>query len=242
MKIIILAAGKGKRLHSEEFNLPKVLRELKGRPLIDYVIKEIDFVEKRDIIIVVGFMWEKVINFLGDKYTYVLQKEQLGTGHAVRMAEEYYKNINEDILVLMGDMPFIRKNTILNLIDYHSKNKNDITILSTIVNLPSSFGRIIRDDQGKIKKIIEVKDADEDQLKIREVNTGIGIYKSDTLSLLKEIKNDNNQKEYYLTDLVKIALEKGKKVDALISENEKEFIGINSIEDLSFAEKLLEGV
>lgn len=242
MKIIVLAAGKGKRLQSEQFNLPKVLRELKGKPLIHYVVNQLDFVSKKDIIIIVGFMAEKVIDYLGQEYVYVYQKEQLGTGHAVMMAEEYYKNVEDNIMVLMGDMPFIKKETLLNLINFHKKENNDLTILSTKVKLPSSFGRIIRDKNGYIKKIVEVKDATEEELKIDEVNTGIGVYKSNVLNLLKFLKNDNNQKEYYLTDLVKIALEKGKKVNAMLSQNENEFIGINSFEDLVLAENMIEGV
>jgi|YNPMSStandDraft_2_1061718.scaffolds.fasta_scaffold00014_57 UDP-N-acetylglucosamine diphosphorylase/glucosamine-1-phosphate N-acetyltransferase len=241
MKIIILAAGKGKRLQSEQFNLPKVLRDLNGKPIIKYLIEQLDFIDKSNIIVVVGFMADKVMETLGKDYNYVIQNEQLGTGHAVMMAKEYYENSDDDIMVLMGDMPFIKKDTLKNLISFHENNSNDLSILSAKVKLPSSFGRIIRDKIGKITKIVEVKDANEDELKVNEVNTGIAIYKPEILKYLSYLKNDNNQKEYYLTDLVKIAIDKGYKVGTLVCNDEYEFLGINSFEDLELALSIIKG-
>ena len=237
MKCIILAAGKGKRLQSEQFQLPKALRLLKNRPLLSYVLDTIDFVNPSDIIIVIGFMGEKVIEQIGDKYIYVWQKDQLGTGHAVMMAKDYFdKDMN---LILMGDMPFIKKQTIKSFIDFHKTTGNNLSILTVKGDEKSSFGRIIRDSKGKIERIVEVKDASDDEKKITELNTGIMICDLKVLSLLSKLKAENAQKEYYLTDLVYLSNANGLKVDGFQVFDEIEFFGINTIEDLNFAESYI---
>lgn len=250
MKIIILAAGKGKRLNSEKFNLPKVLRELNGKPLIGYVLDSLSAFDNKDIYIVIGYLADKVIDYCNMNYkndndlslNFVWQKEQLGTAHAIQMALDQFPELNnESIMVLMGDMPFIKAETILSFIDYHNENKNNISIISTFVTLPSSFGRIVRDNNGQLNKIVEVKDADESILKINEVNTGVALYGPKALQLIKFIKNDNNQKEYYLTDLIYIALEKKLKVGVMTVKESEQFLGINTQEDLEYASKILQG-
>lgn len=234
MKCIILAAGKGKRLQSEKFQIPKALRELNGKPILSYVLDNIYFIDKKDIIIVIGFMGEMVIEKIGSDYTYVWQREQLGTGHAVLMAKEYFDNdLN---LILMGDMPFIKAKTIIDFIEFHNKNKNDLSILTVMGSQDSSFGRIIRNKDGLIEKIVEVKDATDSEKKIKELNTGIMICNIETLSMLISLKTDNSQKEYYLTDLVKMANERSYKIDGFKVYDEIEFFGINTLEDLEFAQ------
>lgn len=237
MKCIILAAGKGKRLLSEKFQLPKALRELNGKPILSYVLETISFIDKKDIVIVVGFMGEKVIEKIGDKYNYVWQREQLGTGHAVMMAKDYFENdLN---LILMGDMPFIKVQTIKDFIDFHLHNKNDLSILTFEGKESSSFGRIVRNADGTIEKIVEVKDAKDEEKKITELNTGIMICNKKVLSLIDELKTDNAQKEYYLTDLVKLSKDKKLKIDGFKVYDEVEFFGINTLEDLEFAENYI---
>lgn len=240
MKIVILAAGKGKRLQSEKFNLPKVLRKINNKPLIGYVLEQLDFVEKKDIYIIIGYMGQKVIDYCSRDYNYAWQTEQLGTAHALKQALIQYPDLNsEEIIVLMGDMPFIKKETIKSLIEYNKTNKNDITLISTFVDLPSSFGRIVRNQHEDLVKIIEVKDADENILKINEVNTGIAIYNSKALNLIELIKNNNNQKEYYLTDLIHIGLKNGLKVKVLPIKDKNQFLGINTLDDLEKASRIL---
>lgn len=237
VKCIILAAGKGKRLQSEKFQLPKALRILNNKPLIYYVLDTINFINKKDIIIVVGFMGEKVIEEIGSDFTYVWQNQQLGTGHAVMMAKDYFdENLN---LILMGDMPFIKRKTIESFIEFHNKNNNDLSILTVIGDKNSSFGRIVRNDIGKIERIVEVKDASENEKEIRELNTGIMICNKKVLNLLDELKTNNAQQEYYLTDLVKLSRENNYKTDGFVVNDEIEFFGINTLEDLEFAENYL---
>ncbi|MFN3412204.1 MAG: NTP transferase domain-containing protein [Exilispira sp.] len=237
MKCIILAAGKGKRLQSEKFQIPKALRELNGKPILSYVLENIYFIDKKDIVIVIGFMGEMVIEKIGSHYTYVWQNQQLGTGHAVLMAKEYFDNdLN---LILMGDMPFIKAKTIVDFIEFHNKNKNDLSILTVMGSEDSSFGRIIRNKDGLIEKIVEVKDATDVEKKIKELNTGIMICNIKVLSMLDSLKTDNSQKEYYLTDLVKLANERSYKIDGFKVYDEIEFFGINTLEDLEFAEEYL---
>lgn len=240
VKCIILAAGKGKRLQSEKYQLPKALRELNGKPILSYVLDNISFIDSRDIIIVIGFMGEMVIEKIGKNYHYVWQKEQLGTGHAVMMARQYFDD--ELNLILMGDMPFIKSSTIKNFIDFHIKNKNDLSILTVMGNETSSFGRIVRNKNGLLEKIVEVKDANEEEKKIKELNTGIMICNKKVLSLLDELKTDNAQKEYYLTDLVKLSKEKNYKIDGYQVYDEIEFFGINTFEDLEFAENYIKNI
>lgn len=240
MRCIILAAGKGKRLQSEEFQLPKALRLLNGKPLLSYVLESITgFIEDRDIVIVVGFMGEKIIELYKDKgrYNFVWQREQLGTGHAVMMAEDYFEeNCN---LILMGDMPFIKESTLREFLTFHDKNKNDLSILTVSGSEDSSFGRIVRDKSGKIEKIVEVKDASEQVKKIKELNTGVMVMNRAVLDLLDLLKTNNAQKEYYLTDLIGLSKEKGYKVDGYCSQDEMQFFGINTLNDLKIAQNYL---
>jgi len=237
VKCIILAAGKGKRLLSEKFQLPKALRELNGKPILSYVLDNISFIDTKDIVIVVGFMGEKVIEKIGEKYTYVWQREQIGTGHAVMMAKDYFDN--EQNLMLMGDMPFIKGKTIKDFINFHMQNKNDLSILTVEGRESSSFGRIVRNENGFIEKIIEVKDAKDNEKKITELNTGIMVCNKKVLSLLENLKTDNAQKEYYLTDIVKLAKDEKLKIDGFKVYDEVEFFGINTLEDLEFAENYI---
>ncbi len=237
VKCIVLAAGKGKRLLSEKFQLPKALRILNSKPLISYVLDNISFINKKDIVIVVGFMGEKIVDAIGKDFIYVWQKEQLGTGHAVMMAKEYFdENIN---LILMGDMPFIKNSTLIKFLKFHQDNLNDLSILTVKGKEDSSFGRIVRKSDGSILRIVEVKDANDEERKIKELNTGIMICNKKVLSLLDQLKADNAQKEYYLTDLVKLSIDKGYKTSAYMVEDEIEFLGINTYEDLELAEKYI---
>lgn len=241
MKAIVLAGGKGTRLHSEKENLPKVLRGLKGKCLIDYCLGSIDFIDKKDTCIVVGYQREKVVDHLGDEYSYAVQEQQLGTGHAVLCAKEQFEGVDDDIIIIYGDMPLIRRETFVGLIEKHKETSADLTILTARVKNILPYGRIIRDCDGKIIDIVEEKDVDEVTRNINELNVGVIVVKSRELfDGLLSIKNNNNSGEYYLTDLSKVFVEKGKRVESFTIESEAEIRGINTLEDLSFAEKVLE--
>lgn len=241
MKAIVLAAGKGKRLHSEEFNLPKVMREANGKPLIEYALESIDFIDRKDTVVVVGYMKEKVQEKLGDEYLYGVQEEQKGTGHAVMCASEHFENYDGNVLILYGDMPMFKKETYKAVIEKHEKSGADCTLLTAIIDNPPAYGRIVRDEKtGKLCDIVEDKDCTPEQKEIKELNVGIYVFKAKLLfEGLKKLKNNNAQGEYYLTDMPKIFISEGKKVETHSITNEIEIYGVNTIEDLQFCEKQL---
>ncbi len=241
-QIVILAAGKGTRMGGQ---LPKVLVMLKNKPLILYTLEEIEKINQlAKPVVVVGYGADKVKTVLGDGYSFVYQLEQLGTAHAVQMAKRMVKADN--ILVLYGDMPFIKANSLKELIKLHFKTHANISMLTATA--PSfkgeyasleHFGRIIRGDNHAISGIVEFKDASAHQRKIKEVNPGIYMFNTKWLwENLAKIKNHNAQKEYYLTDIVALAIKDKQKVHS-VSIPAREVLGINSKEDLLLAEKNL---
>ncbi|MBU0546308.1 NTP transferase domain-containing protein [Patescibacteria group bacterium] len=238
--IVVLAAGKGKRMQSDTL---KVMNELNGRPLIDYVVQvaeNLDLAEKPIVVVRAGN--PAVQNFLGDRAQYVEQEEQLGTGHAVGTAENILKDKVDHVVVLYGDMPFVTADSIKKLIDKHLEKNNELTLITVVVpdfnewraNL-CDYGRVVRGVDGHIVGIVEKKDAAPEQLEIKEVNTSFFCFKSDWLwENLQKLKNENAQGEYYLTDLVKLAFESGAKLSA-VSVGSREALGINTKEHLEIA-------
>lgn len=240
MKSIVLAAGKGKRLNSEQSNLPKVLRQAAGNPLIKYVLGNINFIPQEDTIIVVGYKKDMVIDYAGSNYKHVTQDEQLGTGHAVMMAEDVLKDYEGNVLVLYGDMPLLTMETFKNFVDEHKKSNSGCTVMTAIADNPPPYGRIIRNYSGELTDIIEVKDCSKEQLQVNEINVGVYVFDSKILfKYLKELKNDNNQKEYYLTDVPKILLNHDIRVNTFTLKNVEEIFGVNTPEDLEYCEKVL---
>lgn len=240
MKAIVLAAGKGKRLMSEQFNLPKVLRKASGKSLLSFVLSKIDFLEPKDTIIVVGYMKEKVIEEIGNAYIYAVQEEQLGTGHAVAMAKDELKDYDGDVLVLYGDMPILKKATYESMLAEHKAKSNICTILTCVTNNPLPYGRIVKNEDGIVTDIVEDKDCNEEQKAITELNVGVYVFDSKSLfNVLSSLKNNNSQGEYYLTDAPKLLATMGKKVGAYPIYDETEIVGVNTLEDLEFVEKAL---
>lgn len=240
MKAIILAAGKGTRLMSEQFNLPKVLRPLCGKPIIHHVLENLSFIDPKDTILVVGYKNEMVKESVGDAYLYALQTEQKGTGHAVLAAESYFENSDEDVIILFGDMPMFSAEIYRGIIDKHQKSGADQTILTAVSESTLPYGRIVRDGDGNVCNIVEQKDCTPEQLQIRELNVGICVAKSRALyDALHKIGNQNAQGEYYLTDVPKILYQEGKKVDSFIINDDVAIVGVNTPEDLAFCEKHL---
>jgi len=239
LKVVILAAGKGKRLQSENTHIPKAMRKANGKPLLHYVLKSVDFVDKKDIIIVVGYLKEMIMEAFPE-YTFVVQEEQLGTGHAVKCAEKEVGDFSGNILVLMGDMPLITRKNLLNLIYEHEKNNNDCTNLSYEINELLVLGRIIRNENEKFCGIIENKDCTDEQLKITEYNSGNAVFNSKKLfKHLTDLRNNNKSGEYYLTDIPKLFIENNYNVGVFKSRDDKEIYGVSSEEDLNFIEKIL---
>lgn len=237
MKAIVLGAGKGKRLHSEQFQLPKVLREANGRPLIAYVLDSIGFIDKQDTVIVAGYMKEKVMEAVGDEYTYCVQEQQLGTGHAVACARKAFEDYDGDVLILYGDMPLVRRETYEAIIAKHRRSGADCTLLTADVQNPPAYGRIVRDENGKVADIVEDRDCTPEQKKITELNLGIYVFDAKLLfDGLGKLKNNNAQQEYYLTDMPKIFIREGRTVESYTIYDITESIGVNTQQDLEFCE------
>jgi len=244
IKIIILAAGHGKRMNNHE--LPKVCIPLDGQPIVKRLMKAIKDSGVCDKpVVVVGQKAELVKQALGPDYTYVNQSEQLGTGHAVMCAKDELVGKAENIMVLYGDHPLITAEMVNNLAKTHLAANTVLTMAT--VKVPDfsdwrasfyDFGRIIRDDSNKVCQIVEKKDADDAQKEIKEVNPSYLCFKADWLwDNLAKLKNDNAQKEYYLTDLVGLACQAGREI-ATVEIQPKEALGVNTAEQLELVSKL----
>lgn len=235
-KILILAAGKGKRMKSE---IPKVLHRLLNKPMISWVIETARKLNPDEIGVVLGYKADEVQKVLSEDIKIFIQPELLGTGHAVMCARDFL-NFDGDLLILYGDVPNIKAETLKKMLSKHKEENNSMTILTTFLENPTGYGRIVKNELDKIVSIVEETDADEETKKIKEINSGIYIFKTQhLLDGLRYLKNDNKQGEYYLTDLVKIFLESGKKIGTFLIDNSQEVIGINDRIQLARAEKLL---
>jgi UDP-N-acetylglucosamine diphosphorylase/glucosamine-1-phosphate N-acetyltransferase len=236
--VVILAAGKGTRMNSD---IPKVMHRMGGKPMVEYVIQTAGRLKAKRIILVVGHKWEQTKDLI-DRYKveYVIQEEQLGTGHAVLQTQELLADFDGDILILYGDVPLLTEVTLNKLLEAHRKRKAAATVLTAILDNPSHYGRILRDRRGMVQEIVEVKDASTDQIKVKEINTGIICFDRVALfSALKHIKNNNKQREYYLTDAIKIIREQNLLIGGLVTTDPVETLGINSPEELSNMERIL---
>jgi UDP-N-acetylglucosamine diphosphorylase/glucosamine-1-phosphate N-acetyltransferase len=235
---IVLAAGKGVRMQS---NLPKVFQEILGEPMLSYVLKTLAKLEPAKTLVVVGHQRQLIMDYYHDwPLEFVVQAQQLGTGHAVLQAEPQLKDFSGTVLVLAGDVPLISEQTLRRLIDFHLKNKAAATDLTAILPDAGAYGRIVREPNGEIARIVEKKDASPEELKIREINTGTFCFDKEALfTALKEVKAENAQKEYYLTDTVQILKGKGLPVFAFPADNPAETLGINTKEELAAIERTL---
>ncbi len=232
LRVIILAAGKGTRMNSD---LPKVLHKLQGKSLIDYVIDESELLNPKEILLVVGFKKERVIKHTESRINlkYATQIEQLGTGHAVLQTNELLKNKKGHILILYGDVPNIKASTLQPIVDEHISNNRDLTLITAEIDDPAGYGRILRDKNGNLLKIIEEKDCNDKEKKIKEWNPGIYIFKiPEVFEILNNIKTNNASKEYYLTDAIGLAQQSNMKIKAIKIANSDEVIGVNTANQL----------
>jgi|SRR5690625_31959 len=234
---VILAAGQGTRMKSK---LSKVLHPILGRSMIDYIIKGMNANSIDTKVTVVGHGAEEVMSVIGNQSEFVIQKEQLGTAHAVMKAEEILKDRNGTTIIVYGDTPLISSATFEKLFQYHESTGSTATILTTKVADPFGYGRVIRDEEGHVERIVEQKDANEEEKEVNEINTGTYCFDNQALfSALKEVGNDNAQGEYYLTDVIEILRERSCKVSAFLSEDADETIGINDRVALVQAENIM---
>ena len=239
LAVIVMAAGKGTRMHSD---LPKVLHRANGRPLIDYVLDTSYALEPEDVILIIGHQ-SALVKAATARYrvSTALQEPQLGTGHAVMQAEAQLSNFEGEVLILSGDAPLVTIMTLKKLIAFHHSRNAVATVLTAEMSDPTGYGRVIRQHKSDIVlKIVEQKDASEDELAVREINSGIYVFNARILfEALAKITTDNAQKEYYLTDVFSICFQSGKRVCAFKTDDPNEIIGINTPEQLRDAERLL---
>ena len=235
---VVLAAGKGTRMKSKK---PKVLHTLCDRPMIRYVLDAVEeVVEKGQIHIITGYGAEQVEGELGDGYVFIRQEEQLGTGHAVLMAKDHLLNKKGETLVLAGDTPLISGASLKALLKMHREKKAAVTILTAEMDDPTGYGRIIRNREGWIEKIVEEKDATVRERQIKEINAGI--YCFDTEKLLRALgglSNQNAQGEYYLTDCIEVLSRQGELIGAYTVADPLEVLGVNDRVALAQAEKFM---
>ncbi|MGI1691589.1 bifunctional UDP-N-acetylglucosamine diphosphorylase/glucosamine-1-phosphate N-acetyltransferase GlmU [Thermoanaerobacter uzonensis] len=232
---LILAAGLGKRMKSKH---PKVVHKICGRTMIEWVVNAAKDVGSNDIVVVVGHKAEEVKEVLKERVKYAYQQTQLGTGHAVMMARDLLPE-QGNVLILTGDTPLITSQTLKSLVKFHVEEGNSVTILSSVVEDPSGYGRIIRDESGNVIKIVEDKDATEKEKSIHEINSAMYVMDISKLKkALRMITNNNAQGEYYLTDAVEIIKKMGGKIGAFTASAE-EIMGVNSRIQLSDAERVM---
>ena len=234
---VIMAAGKGTRMKSEK---SKLVHKIYDKELVKRVAEVAKEVGSDEVVAVVGYLREQVEEVLGDSVEYAYQEELLGTGHAVMQATKYLEGKKGKAIILYGDVPIIRKETLINLVTKSYKNKEYATLLTAIYENPTGYGRIIRDEGGNIKAIVEEKDANMYEKGIKEINSGIYCFDiEELLSALKLIKPDNAQGEYYLTDVIKIMNDKGLKTGAVIVDDNTEILGVNDRAQLELLTRVL---
>lgn len=237
LKAIILAAGKSKRMKTKT---PKILHPLMGKPMIDYVLETCNKVGIDEAILVVGHEREKVMDYLGERVKYALQEDQMGTGHAVMQAMPLLEDFSGNVIILCGDMPLFSPGTLANFISLHRESESRVSLLTAIMKDPGKLGRIVRNKDGSVEKIVEAVDATPDELKINEVNTGTYIFDADYLrEILPAIGLPNVQKEIYLTDTIAISREVGEKIFAMSCPDYRESLGVNSRADMAKASKVI---
>ena len=223
IKAVVLAAGKGTRLRTEGVDLPKVLRQAAGRPLLGYVLEELSFLKKEDVVLVVGYEREKVLAAYPE-YPHAVQEPQQGTGHAVQCAREVLAGFDGSVLVCYGDMPLMRRATYESLIETHKREGNDCTLLSAVSDEELPYGRIVRKSDGSI----------------RELNVGVYVFESGPLwEAIDQLRPNNAQGEYYLTDAPAYILSRGGRVGACPTCTAEEMLGVNTVEQLAQVEELV---
>ncbi len=231
---VVLAAGQGTRMKSRH---PKVLHQVLGRPMIAYLLDTLMSLGHEDILVVVGYEADKVKEALKEfPVRFVVQEPQQGTGHAVQTAMAAVPQGVKDVLVLCGDAPLLQADSIRSLYQAHTEAKAPVTIQTAVLPKGLHYGRVVRDRQGRVVKVVQSRDADPETLKIPEINTGTYFFKGDFLrEHLKRLTPDNVQQEFYLTDLVHLAVAAGQRVAAVVEEDWETVLGINSRQELAAA-------
>ena len=236
--VILMAAGQGTRMRS---GLPKVLHPLCGKPLFLHALATARELNPSRIALVIGHGAEQVrLAYSANDASWVIQEQQLGTGHAVLCAENAFHDFTGDVVILSGDVPLIRARTLRAMIEHHRRQKAALTLLTAVLDQPKGYGRILRDERGRLVSIVEEKDAGDAQRKIHEVNAGVYVASAQfVFAALSGVKNHNQQGEYYLPDIVALGLDQGKVIETMRVDDAREMMGVNTREELAVMEKTL---
>ncbi|MGE3802262.1 MAG: sugar phosphate nucleotidyltransferase [Candidatus Kapaibacterium sp.] len=239
---VIMAAGKGTRMNDPE--RAKVMFPIGDRPMISHVIDRAHDCGAERVILIVGYKGEVVRNWIEEEFPdraidFVEQREQLGTAHAVMQAAPKLEGFLGDTLVLSGDVPLLSGETLKRLIQLHRDEEAACTLLTVLAPDPTGYGRVVRGDDGSVARVVEHKDATDEEREVKEINAGVYIFRSpDLLRALPQVRNNNVQGEYYLPDVISILLNEGKGVSAYCSEQFDEIQGINTPDQLAEADKV----
>ena len=239
---VILAAGKGTRMPASE--IPKVMHQVGGKPMVAHVVEAIRRVCDDRIYVVVGYEAEQVVGALRNlAVRFVHQREQLGTGHAVIQCEEALKGFSGTVIVLNGDVPCLRSETIEKFAHYHDAEGAAATVLTAVVEIPTGYGRIVRASDDSLLGIVEEKDATAEERGIREINSGLFCFEKEKLfEALSATDRDNAQKEYYLTDVIRVLKRRGEPVRAYRVDDPWEVLGVNTEDELKAVRVYFEGL
>lgn len=237
--VVILAAGNGSRMKSD---LPKVLHQVAGKAMVDWVVESVLPLNPTKILTVTGVGAEQVQEHLSGKTDFVVQEQQLGTGHAVLQTKKALAKSKGATLILSGDTPLFTSETLQALLDEHDRTKNAVTVLTAFAENPTGYGRIVRGEDGMVMKIVEEKDASVTERRIQEINTGVYIFDNQLLfEALSQVGNDNVQQEYYLPDTLDILREMGQPIGAYQTMDFSESMGVNDRVALATANKIMRG-
>ncbi len=238
LSVIILAAGKGTRMQSD---LAKVLHPALGRPMLDWVIDQAEAAGSVRTVVVIGHQRESVQQAVsGRGVEFAIQAEQNGTGHAVQMCADHFREASGDVLVLSGDVPLLQASTLESLLKAHREGGLKATVLTALFDDPTGYGRVLRDADDRVTRIVEHKDSTPEELEVKEINSGIYVFDTGLLfEYIRRLDSDNAQGELYLTDVVRFLVEDGHPVGAVIAKDPEEINGVNTVEQLRHVEDLL---
>ncbi|MBR4235659.1 MAG: NTP transferase domain-containing protein [Clostridia bacterium] len=239
LRAIVPAAGKGTRLKSSA-NIPKALHELCGKPLLEHVLSQLDFIKPENICIVVGYLKEQIIGYFGERYKYAEQAQQLGTGHAVMVCEPLFSGFDGTVLVTFGDMPLFRRSVMKAMCERHAESGAACTLLTAVNPELKYWARVVRDENGRFARIVEAKDCTPEQALITELFSGVLAFDSRRLfETLPRLSTNNAQGEYYLTEVPELMARDGLKVETYMTDDGDDLRGVNTPEDLLICEQVL---